>query len=68
MLDMRYIRDHVAEVKENARRRRVTVDIDELVALDDRRLVALKQVEEVLRERNEVAERMKSATQKSVQD
>ena len=49
MLDMRYIRDHVAEVKENARRRRVTVDIDELVALDDRRLVALKQVEEACR-------------------
>lgn len=62
MLDMRYIREHVAEIKENVRRRRVTVDIDALITLDDQRLNALKQVEEARRERNEVAEKMKSAT------
>lgn len=62
MLDIRYIREHLAEVKENARRRRVKVDLDELMTLDDRRLATLKQVEEARRERNEVAERMKSAT------
>lgn len=61
MLDMRYIRDHAEEVKENVRRRRVDVDIDALLALDDRRLSTLKQVEEARRERNEVADKMKSA-------
>lgn len=62
MLDIRFIREHLADVKENTRRRRVVIDLDELVALDDRRLAALKQVEESRRERNEVADRMKTAS------
>jgi len=62
MLDMRYIREHLAEVKENTTRRRVTLDLDALIALDDRRLSALKRVEDMRRERNEVADKMKSAS------
>ncbi|MBP7134184.1 serine--tRNA ligase [Patescibacteria group bacterium] len=62
MLDIRYIREHLEEVKANTARRRVTLDFDELIALDDRRLAALQQVEVLRRERNEIAEKMKSAT------
>jgi len=35
MLDIRFIRDHAAEVAENARNRKSSVDIDRLLALDD---------------------------------
>lgn len=61
MLDMKYIREHAAEVKENAKNRHVDVDVDALLEADQKRLELLKQVELVRKERNEVAEQMKSA-------
>lgn len=56
MLDPRFIREHVAEVKENIRRRRLTVDVDAYLASEDARLALLKEVETLRRERNEVAQ------------
>lgn len=61
MLDLRFIREHADAVKTNTRHRHVSVDIDELLRLDEARLTLLKEVEELRRERNEVANQMKSA-------
>lgn len=65
MLDPKYIRDHVAEVRENIRRRRMQVDVDGYLAAEEGRLALLKEVEELRRERNEVAQSMASATPES---
>jgi seryl-tRNA synthetase len=60
MLDIKFIREHAEEVKENARKRHVTVDIDELLRVDAERLALLKEVEDLRRERNETAEKIPS--------
>ncbi len=62
MLDARFIRDHVAEVKENVRRRRLSVDVDAYVAADEARLACLQEVEALRRERNETAQRISQVT------
>lgn len=62
MLDIKYIREHAKEVKKNVASRNVSVDIDELLKLDEARLGLLQEVEALRKERNEVAEKMKSAS------
>lgn len=37
MLDVRYIREHIEEVKDNCRNRNVEADVDRVIALDDQR-------------------------------
>jgi len=63
MLDPKYIREHVAEVKENVRRRGVNVDVDAFLMLDESRRACLQEVEHLRMERNAIAEKMKSASQ-----
>lgn len=62
MLDPKFLREHVAEVKENIRRRRMEVDVDGYIVADEERLTLLKEVENLRRERNEVAQAIPSAT------
>lgn len=62
MLDIRFIREHVDEVRENVKNRGVAVDLDALLEADEKRLQLLREVEAMRKERNEVAEAMKSAT------
>lgn len=62
MLDIKYIRENAELVQKNADNKRMKVDVAALVALDDRRLVLLKEVETIRKERNEIADRMKSAS------
>lgn len=62
MLDPRFIREHAEEVKENCRQRRLTVDVDAYLAVDEERLALLKEVESLRRERNEVAQQIPQAT------
>lgn len=45
MLDIKYIREHVAEVKENCVKRRNKVDVDRLIAVDETRRQLLGEVE-----------------------
>lgn len=61
MLDPKFLREHVAEVKENIRRRRMDVDVDAYIAADEERLALLKVVEALRRERNEVAQSIPAA-------
>jgi seryl-tRNA synthetase len=62
MLDMKYVREHADEVKQNVKNRHVDIDVDELLAFDERRLALLKEVELLRQERNAVAEKMKAAS------
>jgi seryl-tRNA synthetase len=61
MLDMRFVRENIDAVRENIANRGVSVDLDALLELDAGRLVLLKEVEAMRKERNEVAEAMRSA-------
>lgn len=61
MLDMKFIREHAEAVKQNCKDRHVRVDVDALLRLDAERLVALKEVELLRKERNEIADSMKNA-------
>ncbi|MCE9586207.1 serine--tRNA ligase [Candidatus Uhrbacteria bacterium] len=62
MLDMRYVRENTDAVRENIANRGVSVDLDALLELDAGRLVLLKEAETLRKERNEVADAMKSAS------
>lgn len=55
MLDTRYIREHLDEIKKNCKQRRVTIDIDEIAALDEKHRVLLKEIEKLRAERNRVS-------------
>jgi seryl-tRNA synthetase len=55
MLDIKFIRDNKEIVVSGARKKRVEIDIEKLVALDDERLKILKEVEELRGEVNKVS-------------
>lgn len=55
MLDIKFIRENKDIVQLGAKKKRVEVDIDALIALDDERLKALKEVEELRSEVNRVS-------------
>lgn len=55
MLDIKFIRENKEIVKAGAIKKRVEVDIDALIALDDTRLAILKEVEELRGEVNKVS-------------
>ena len=55
MLDIKFIRENKEIVQEGARKKRVEIDIEKLVALDDQRLKELKEVEDIRGEINKVS-------------
>jgi len=55
MLDIKFIRDNREIVQNAATKKKVEVDIGAFIELDDRRLVALKEVEELRTEINKVS-------------
>jgi seryl-tRNA synthetase len=62
MLDIRYIRDHADEVKQNCAFRNANIDVDALLELDRSRLKSIQEVEDIRKERNEVSAHMPSAS------
>ncbi len=55
MLDIKFIRENKDIVQAGAQKKRVEIDIDKLIALDDERLKILKEVEELRAEVNRVS-------------
>lgn len=52
MLDIKFIRENTELVKENSQKRRVTVDIDRLLRLDEERRAVIVEAEELRKARN----------------
>lgn len=52
MLDIKYVREHAKEVKENIKNRGLVVDVDKLLELDKKRLELLGKVEALRRQKN----------------
>ncbi len=55
MLDIKFIRENKDIVQEGARKKRIDIDIEKLIALDDERLKQLKEVEDLRSEVNRVS-------------
>jgi seryl-tRNA synthetase len=55
MLDIKYIREHLSEVKSNCQHRLAHVDLDQLLALDDERRKLIAQVDELRSTRNQIS-------------
>lgn len=60
MLDIQFIRDNPAKVKEAAQQKNITVDIDQLLELDHKRRELLQEIEKLRKARNETAAQMKN--------
>lgn len=58
MLDPKYIREHLKEIKANCKNRQVKVNVDIWAKLDDQRRELLQEVETLRAERNSIASRM----------
>lgn len=59
MLDINFIRNHQSLVEKSTREKGYSVNISDLLMLDDKRKALLQTVESLRRERNEVASQMK---------
>lgn len=59
MLDIRFIRENAERVQESAKQKGYTVNIQELLKLDDSRRELQQQVDELRTRRNEIAAQMK---------
>lgn len=59
MLDIQFVRDNPSLVKEKSKQKGYDVDIDRLLDLDKKRRETLAQVEELRRQRNDLAESTK---------
>ena len=58
MIDIQFIRDNPAEVREKAKQKLVDIDIDALLVLDTNRIDMLRQVESLRKKRNENSSKM----------
>lgn len=59
MLDLKFVKENIADVKENVKNRNITVDVDAVIALYDKRNEAIQQLDDVRQTRNENAKKMK---------
>lgn len=62
MLDIKFIRENKEIVALGAKKKRVKIDIDELIKADDERLRLLSEVESLRAEQNAVSDRMATLT------
>ncbi|MBE3597109.1 MAG: serine--tRNA ligase [Hydrogenibacillus sp.] len=60
MLDIQFIRDNAERVKAAAAMKGIDVDVDRLIAVDDRRRALIQAVERLKHERNENSKRVRS--------
>lgn len=64
MLDIKFIREHTEEVKQNCKNRNVKCDIDEILKLDRERLTLLQKIEELRTQKNKINEEIQNAKNK----
>lgn len=62
MLDIKWVREHIGEVKESMRRRGVDFDLDALLLTDEKRRAAIKEGDDLRARQNVFAEEIAHAT------
>lgn len=68
MLDINFIRDNLDIVKDAARKKRVDIDLDKLIALDEERRQKLQLVETLRAEQNVVSKQVATADSQAMRD
>ena len=68
MLDIAFIREHKDIVAAGAKKKRIDFDVDELIAVDDKRRALLGEVEEMRARQNKAAAAVASAGEESRED
>ncbi len=59
MLDIKFIRENADKIKEAIKNKNIKLDLDELLAADEKRVRALQAMEELSAEKNQLNEKMK---------
>lgn len=59
MLDVNFIREHLAEVKKSTKEKGYKTDVDAILKIDDERKSLLQEVEKMRKDRNDIAAKMK---------
>jgi len=62
MLDIKFIRENAAAIKEAVKNKNITLDIDELLETDKKRVELLREIENLNGQKNELNEQMKKAS------
>jgi seryl-tRNA synthetase len=62
MLDIKFIRENIDPIKAGAKKKHLTVDIDALMAADDKRRALLQEVEAMRAQQNAVNDKMATVT------
>jgi len=61
MLDIKYIRENVEEVKTAIKNKNIELDLEALLAVDEKRVAALQEIEKLKAEKNVLNDQMKAA-------
>jgi len=65
MLDIKFIREKEDQLKETIANKGVSLSLEELLAVDEKRVTLLQKIEKLSAEKNQLNEAMKSATDKA---
>ncbi len=65
MLDIKFIRKHKEEIKKNCVQRNIHCDIDELLALDEKRKILLAEIENLQAEKNKLIKAIQNVADKT---
>jgi seryl-tRNA synthetase len=55
MLDIKFIRENISQIKEAAKNKKINIDFDEFLKIDDKRKNLLKQIDDLRTRRNEIS-------------
>ena len=61
MLDIKYIRENAEGIKDAIRNKNITLDLEALLALDEKRVQAIQEIEKLKAEKNSLNDEIKSA-------
>lgn len=61
MLDIKFIRENTEAIKEAIKNKKIDLDLDALLAIDEKRVKAMQEIEDLKAEKNKLNDRMKSA-------
>lgn len=65
MLDIKFIRENKAEVKKAIKNKRIDLDLEQLLKLDDERLKILQEIEKLQAEKNKINDSIRAAKSKA---
>lgn len=64
MLDIKFIRENAEEIKKAIQNKRVDLDLDELLKIDEKRVSLMQEIENLSAEKNKLNDEIKSAANK----